>query len=310
MQFCYLIRTHQEPAQIRRLVGAILRTTRAGWVLLLHDRGGCSLQREHWLQGDTRIVVMTTRVAVRRGEFSALATYLEALAALRSAARGYDWLIHLSGQDYPLRPLHAVEADLERAPWDAFLDFWETQGPANRWQPRQAVDRYHYQYRRLPEWIAPALRALKWTHSLQPFFRVHTTYGANLGIRAGKLPFGPALRLMGGSEWHYLRRGCVDYLLGYCESHPELIAHYRRTVAPDESLVPTVLCNAPRLRVCPDNRRYIDWRGCVDGRPRVLTLADLPALSGGKYDFARKFDARVDARILDALDERLSAVVP
>jgi hypothetical protein len=38
--------------------------------------------------------------------------------------------------------------------------------------------------------------------------------------------------------------------------------------------------------------------------PRLLTLADLPALQGTEAPFARKFDADEDGAVLDALEAR------
>jgi len=44
--------------------------------------------------------------------------------------------------------------------------------------------------------------------------------------------------------------------------------------------------------------------GSRDGRPRVLTLADGPALAAGGYHFARKLDPE-DPALADWLDARL-----
>jgi hypothetical protein len=85
-----------------------------------------------------------------------------------------------------------------------------------------------------------------------------------------------------------------------------LARYFARTVCPDEAFAQTVLVNDPRFRLANDNLRYLDVRGSRNGRPRVLTMADAPALAAGGYCFARKLDPAVDPGLLDWLDERLA----
>ncbi len=305
MQFVYLIMTHQNPAQISRLVHAVLSTSRDGWVLLLHDRKGCSLQAMPW-RHDPRVSVVASPVDVVRGEFSQVEAYLHALKFLQTAPRPWDWMVCLSGQDYPVRPTRETEEFLASAPYAAFLHYWPVGGAGDVWRPRQGRIRYHYRYYALPGWAAPLLRLMKWTHSLQGLWRVFLTYAPKIGVRVRRLPFGDDLRLHGGFAWHYLRRECVDYIIDFCRRRPDVVEHYRHCIAPDESFVPTVLANAAAIRICNDNRRYVDWSESQDGRPRVLTSRDLPAMCREAYDFARKFDPQVDAAVLDALDRRIA----
>jgi hypothetical protein len=76
---------------------------------------------------------------------------------------------------------------------------------------------------------------------------------------------------------------------------------------PDESFFQTILINS-RLadRIVNDDLRYIDWS---EGRasPRILTSDDLDSLLASGDLFARKFDARVDERVLDMLDASIEA---
>jgi hypothetical protein len=306
MSVCYLVRTHRNPAQIQRLITRLLQGSRDGFIVIMHDRDGCVLDLEPSLLRGGRLEVLRTNEGVYRGEFSMFAAYLQAIRWLEGSGRSYEWLVHLSGQDYPLRSILEIERDLEAAPYDAFVDCWRVGGPDDRWRRHQGPMRYHYHYRRFPDWMRPVLRALKWTHSIQRSFRVFLTYGAHFGRRCRSLPFGEQLPLMGCSDWHNLRRKCVQYVLAWMGEHPEVLEHYRLCISPEESFIATVLCNAPHLRICRDNRRYIDWRDPIDAHPRTLTMEDLGALTSGRHDFARKFDIDVDANVLDALDRRIA----
>lgn len=306
MEFCHLIMTHRDPPQIARLVRAILSTSTNSWVLLLHDRKGCRLEDEPWLQ-DPRIVFLRSSVDVSRAEFSMVESFLLGLEYLMKCGRAWEWIVYLSGQDYPVRPVSMTEADLEQSEFDAYLSLWQVGGREDPWRPQQGRIRYHYRYRKLPAGMRPILRALKWTHSLQSWFRVFTTYGAHVGFRSRDIPFGPQLRLFGGSQWGYLRRSAVKYLLEFCRERADVVNHYRATISPDESLVVTVLGNASGLKVSFKNRRFAEFpRNSPAGHPRIVTVEDYPELCSGRYDFARKFDPAVDSRILDLLDARIA----
>src|SRR5262249_54960763 len=92
--------------------------------------------------------------------------------------------------------------------------------------------------------------------------------------------------------------------------HPDVEAHYRRTIAPDESFFQTVLVNSGRFDLVNDDLRYIDYSRAYRGVPRTLTAADMPLLSSGRYHFARKFDLSVDRDVLDRIDREILGEEP
>jgi hypothetical protein len=165
--------------------------------------------------------------------------------------------------------------------------------------------RYHYQYTDVPR-AAVALRFLRRLNGLQPWWHVHRTYGPRLGRRAAWTPFRPDFLPYWGSQWTTLRRECAESVAEASRGAKALVEYFARTVCPDESFAQTVLVNDSRFRLCNDNLRFVDVRGSRDGHPRILRLADGPALLGGGYSFARKFDIAVDETILDWLDARLT----
>ena len=96
-------------------------------------------------------------------------------------------------------------------------------------------------------------------------------------------------------------------MLKFAEAHPRLASHYRRSLfAPSESYYQTILRNLPSLNLCTNNSlRLIRWTHPKTGHPDVLTSEDFEWMVNSGRHFARKIDQRVDARLLDLLDERL-----
>lgn len=304
MRVCYLIQAHREPRQIARLARTLGRGSGGALILIVHDDTGCAVDPAA-MRGDAETHCLPVRGPIRRGYLSLLKPWLDGVAWLRARGVDYDWLVYLSGQDYPTLPLARSEAALAAAECDGFLRWWPALGPdfPGR-RRRQGHRRYYFRYADAPGWSMPMLRAVHAINGWQGLVHLHLVYGARVGVRARRTPFDDGRICYAGWQWTTLRRHAAERVLEVVESDHALIDHYRRTVCPDESLVQTILVNGSGLRLVNDNLRYADT-GARDGRARVLGIADLPEITRGAYHFARKFDLAVCPRVLDLLDERL-----
>jgi hypothetical protein len=302
MRVCYFIQNHLPPAQVCRLVGTLRRARPDAFVLVCHDAfaGHCPAAA---LRRALEAPVLETREPARRGYFSLLAPYFDAVEWLAAHGVAYDWLAYLSAQDYPTRPLASFEAKLAASGCDGYLRFWNAFDAVNPWGRRhQGRRRYAYQYADAPRWTEPALRLLRAANGLQSLLHVHLVYGPRIGLHAKRTPFGPGLACYAGTQWTTLRRAAAEYVTAEVRADGPLVRWFRRTVCPDEAVVQTLLSTSNRFRLVDDDLRYADVAGSRNGRPRTLTAEDLPRITAGPYYFARKFDLEHDARVLDLLD--------
>jgi hypothetical protein len=308
MRVCYLIQTHRDPRQIARLVKTLRRMSPSAVLLVAHDETGCALDGGALGAGSLEVRRIRVPGPIRRGYLSALDPYFQGIEWLRREKVEYDWLVYLSGQDYPVQPLAASEAMLAAADCDGFLRHWPALGSSGPWRRRrQGLFRYYFRYRDAPRGVVPLLRLLRTMNGVQSLVHVHLSYGPRVGVRVRRTPFTSGRICYAGWQWTTLRRACADYVWEAVLRERELVDHYRRTICPDESLVQTILVGSGRFRLADDNLRYADASGGKDGRPRLLGGADIDLVTSGAYHFARKFDLEHDARALDLLDERLSA---
>ncbi len=274
----YVILSYGAPDVLARLV----RTLRAGspdaTIAVHHDGRRCPAPP---LPGAQLIVPARP---VEWGHGSQLAAVLRCLrwALARS---DFDWLVLLSGQDYPVRPVPAIEAALADA--DAFIE----SAPVEPLRLRRSgvgefARRYHYRWARVPERLAArAARA-------DPLVQVRRLpSGTYAGLPA------PQRGVHHGSDWFTLSRRAVEAVAAAPGER-----RFERTIIPTEAFVHTALARRPDLRLDPDNRRYAPFARPDDPRPRVLGLADLDAALASGADFARKF---ADAAVLDEIDRRV-----
>ena len=305
MRVCYLIQSHREPRQIARLAATLRRHSPRCLVVVAHDESASRLDRDAF-GGDPGIRYLGIPGPVRRGYLSMLDPWFGAVRWLEAEGEAYEWLVYLSGQDYPTMSLAESESRLAAAECDGFLRWWPALGGDGPWRRRnQGRRRYFYQYRDVApgwRWLLPAARRLNGWQSL---FHVHLSYGPRFGRRATRTPFGEGRVCYAGWQWTTLRRQCAEYVAAQAAREPDLLGYYANTICPDESLVQTLLVNAGRFRLVNDNLRFASTGERRDGRAAELGVEDLPMLLAGGYHFARKFDAARDPRVLDLLDERL-----
>lgn len=309
MTVCYYVQSHRDPEQIYRLVRTLRRGSPRAPIVVWHDYAQCDLDPAPLLELGS-VHLLRPASPQNRGDFSCqTAPYLAVIDWLEGQGIAYDWLVNLTAQDYPVQPVTAIEAFLDNARCDGFLRFWDVMSSASPWSQRKARNRYWYRYRRLPLAAGLWLRIFRLCTRFLPL-HFYLDYGPLLGVRTFDSPFGDRFRCHGGWAFFSLRRQAAIYFRDFLAEHPEVLRHYQATVAPEESIVQTVLVNSGRFQLINDDLRYIDYTRAHKGAPRTLTTADLPLLAGGRFHFARKFDLGVDCEVLDRIDRELLAVAP
>lgn len=300
MAIVYLIQSHDAPDQLRRLVEHLRAPAGDRRIVVVHDGSHHALTRAD-LPAEADVTLLPRREPVRRGEFSCLEPWLDGAAWCLDKGLPFDWLVYLSGRDYPVRPVAEIERSLAATPEDGLLRHWAFDAPDNPWGSRRTHRRYDFRYRRLPDGLRTPLKLARPLLHLAGR-ELSLTYGVHLGTPARPPLFGPGFRGWGGLQWHSLRRAAVEYVVELTRTRPEIVQAFRQTLVPDEAYVQTVLLNAGRFTFRNDSRRYADTQERPGGHCRTLTEADFDELTSGKYDFARKFDPVESAGLLARLE--------
>jgi hypothetical protein len=293
----YLVVSHRNPEQVLRLVAA-LREGPSSEVVVRHDD-----RRSHLPQAEVEDLgahLLDDGIEVDWGSFSYLRMLLAALEWMLERLDP-DWLLVLSGQDYPIRPLAEVEAFLEAAAEDAFLGSAWQLDTTSRPGPRREEFflRYAYRHYAVPRSTPRppnAVRRLLYARDLPGGL------GRRLGVRRVRLPFGPGLRCYVSTDWLTLSRRAAVAVTEHARDEPGLMRFWRRTIIPSEAFFATALLNDPALHIARWDRRFVLFPGPEAPHPEVLRHRDLDRLLASDAYFARKFDATVDGEVLDELD--------
>ena len=290
MKLGFILLVHRDPDQVVRLLDRLDDADSTFVVHVGRARPDIYETLRERLAGRPNISFLPRR-RVRWGSWAIAASLLSGLEALGEVAPDVDYVLNLSGQDYPLKSPAAMRAQLASQPGRSYLDHFavpvaDGAGSLDWSRQRGGLDRieyWHYHtYRRrirLPSPLLPLPRAPR------------------------RFPEG--LRPYGGQGWWCLSRDVVDYVTDFLRRRPDVVRFFRRADVPDELLFHTVVLNSPlRETVVNDDLRHVVWKPGVS-HPEVLTSADFPAFVGGGDLFARKFDVRVDAEVLDRIDREL-----
>ena len=294
----YFVQSHRQPAQVLRLLTLLRDGSPDAALVVGHCPRGEALDEE-------RLSVLGAHHfrharPARRGYWSLLEPYLDAVALLAARGEDYDWLVYLSGACFPLQPLSAIEAELAASRADGFLS-WRPIDDPSFGRRRQGTLRYGYRYRDLPR-LRPLLQLLRSLNGVQPWLHVQLTYGPRLGVRAPRERMLGGRRLLRGSQWTTVRRACAERLLGVTREEPALVRFFAESICPDEAFAQTVLAGKPGFTLVNEDRRFVDGGRRRDGHPETLTREDLPRLLASRCHFARKVDPDVDPTLIDLLE--------
>jgi hypothetical protein len=319
MRVAYLVMNHRPAEQLCRLLKSLRRQQPDSPIVVHHDRFSATLDRA-LLDEIGGVVIRTSDHPIDWGAYSLLEAHWRTLAWMLTELQ-WDWVITLSGQDYPIKPLGNLEAMLSSTSADAFFEaepIDQIEDPTLR---AEKEHRYLYHYRQFPSLGLQGMlpdaaqrrlrRAARFTadafNRAQPFayiYKFPELLPYRIGTRARETPFSASFRCWQGSPWFTLNARAAETIIRYLRDHPSYSSYFRRVVIADEAATATIVCNDPLLNVELRNLHHISWSNYRSGHPDVLRIDHLDSLLRSDKFFARKFDIAVDELILDRLDER------
>lgn len=288
----YLILAHCNPGQLKKLL-SLLDDPRNDIFVHIDRKADFGPEALARCCSHSAVHSVEPRIAVHWGGVSIMRAEL---ALLEAALPGHYAFYHLlSGMDLPIKTQDEIHAFFEEHPGKEFLNYWQFK-PTTK-------NRFRY-FTLFPEGAG----------SFLPNLANNIAKGLQmlLGIRINR-----GIDFRFASQWFSITHACAEYVLSQKEWLEKV---FRHTNTPDEVFLATVIWNSPfreRLKDAGEhiqnqdihntaNMRFIDWtRGESIRHPWVFREEDWDLLMREPHLWARKFDERVDSRIIDRLFRQL-----
>ena len=270
MTIAYFIMVHHKFAQFCWLFDAIYTKEN---IFLVHvdqkANDGFYEKVKSYIEGLPNVSFLPRRAATLCG-WSLVNVELEAIKVLLDSDVKWQYLVNVSGQDYPIKPIGFIKAKLG-AEWPKnFIGAW----PFSKIQELEPHDPH-----------------LKRILAFEMFGRLVQT--------RMRLPFPTSVDIKyKGSAWHMLTRDFCQWLL--TDPMPRRIQRLLKyTWCPEELFFQASIMNSPYRDLRADDfGREIIWPPSNSVHPKILRMEDYERLSASPALFARKFDDSVDRQVL------------
>ncbi|MDT0688611.1 beta-1,6-N-acetylglucosaminyltransferase [Salegentibacter sp. F188] len=272
MKIAYLITAFGNYHHLRRLLKALSDETKPSFYLHIDKKSPLPENLN-----DIENLFFIKRRKVWWGGWS----HLDAILSLMKEASksSFDYYVLLSGADYPIRPNSFLYKKLqEGGEYINIIEGFQSHKPEKR------IKYYYFDcFDRRDLYSYKTKLFLTLENSMRKVF-----------IKK-KYPFD---KIYHGSTWWALSHFSVQYILKVIESNSLLIRFFKTSWCPEESLIPTILGNAPLNLKFKNNLTYTDWN-CYPP-PAIINKNHLDLFSKehsftsvyGNYHpfFARKFN--------------------
>lgn len=277
MKIAYLILAHTNPRHVRRMVET-LSCEDSSFFIHIDNKIDIGLFSE--IRG-ANVYFLKDRLTIFWAEYSLVEATLRLIQAALNSAPAPDYLVLLSGSDFPLRSKEYIHRYFEEHRGDECIGIVEI--PSREGGIRLS----HINVLRIP--------------ASQPVLRFCVRVLAKLGL--ARLDYRKELRRMvpyGGSQWWALSRDACRYVVDFARDNPDICRFFAKTAAPDETFFHTILGNSELRSRIRRNVMYEDWRpgsphpapieeGHVDNFRRADKVMAADVFGTGELLFARKF---------------------
>lgn len=275
MKIAHLILTHKNPQQLERLVNALQHE---GFDFFIHVDAKTPIEPFLYLKQRKDVFFIQNRTKIYWAGFGTIQATLNGFEEILPL--NYDYVNVISGQDFPVKPAHAIYNYFRERKGKEFITCEEID--SEHWNVGPRVRNYH-----LINWRIPGK------------FKLEKILNKILPPR--KFPVNH--HWVGRANWFTLSTAAIRYALDFLRENPKVIRYYKYCWGADEFIFSTILYNSHFKERIVDNVVYVDWTGPKLGHPKMLGSEDFDKLIQSDKLFARKMDMDTDGALFDLLEK-------
>lgn len=292
MKKAYIIIAHKNPKQLYRLIS---RLNDGISNFFIHIDKRVEISEFEICLDFGEIVQFIDRLDSKWGGWGVVQATINALKLIKNSSAKFERIFLISGQDYPIKSNEYINDFLLKSPYAVFMDYFPIPnhekwpgGDRGGWY---RVDKYYIGLKWYEFFVSKSLNLLS---TYIPFLR-------------RKIPFG--MKPYTGSQWWSIDMYALDYILDYDAKNPKYRTFHQFTFVPDELFFHMIIANSTDERLLKsvenNNKRLMIWEKPNSAHPNTLGKSDLDTILSSDHLFARKFDEKSDADILDLIDTNI-----
>lgn len=277
MQIAFIILAYKNPAQIRILIEHLIHPNHQFFIHIDKNIDIKPFKAE--LDDYTQHVSWVKRETSYWGSYQSVKALLNGLRLASEFKKiNFDYFIHLSGQDFPLKSTEFIQRILRQHTPVNFINLIPF--PIKDWQ-NGGVDRI-----RQVKFFLKGRRIILHPNLKNKFLR--------LAFQIVSIPLeaiDSRKRFYGGEFYFMLHRSGVNRLFENINKYPVFFNRLKFVTLPEEILIPTILMadtDAIGEIFRDDSFRFIDWVPNRKG-PKEMAEDEISKHLGSPYLFGRKF---------------------
>jgi hypothetical protein len=275
----FLILVHANSGQLKRLIDKVGADNSIIY-LQVDLKTDISLFEEY--HHYSNVIFIKHRIKIAWGGYSQVQGMVNSFKEIIPSLQDDQYVSVISGQDYPIMRNEEMNNFLSNHQGKAFMEYYLIH---EEWKAGvKRLERYDFSDFNFPGMATLEIKMNAWLPKRKP---------------------PKELIYVGKSSWFTITVEHIKYIVDFLEKNHAIKKYFKLTWGSDELVFQTILYNSKyKEQMVNNNLRYIDWSQ-GKARPKVLDISDAENLrKSGKF-FARKFDEKVDSKILDWIDANL-----
>ncbi len=207
IRIAYIILAHKLPEQLVRLVRRLNTATTSFLVHFDKKADAESYRRMTEPLSRYENVHFLDRHARYYGDYNHVKATLEGIQKLSALGIQYDYVVLLTGQDYPIKSNSQIQRALQESGGQSFLEYFSLPNEEHWETGNGGLDRVYYWHLHWRGWEFAFLKKNRYLEPMPDWL-----WSALSAIFPIKRDFPWDFKLFGGSAYWCLARDCVEYI--------------------------------------------------------------------------------------------------
>lgn len=294
VKIAFCITAYKDAVQLNLFLQQLMEYE--GSYAYIHVDAKSSMNRDE-IMTNKRIQLLDNSIVVSWGDISQVEAARRLFSEALKGDHSFSYVSLHTESDLVVRPLRDLVAILNLGTYEVYGTAQPL--PLKQWARNGGgFERIALKY---PQFLRKKVSA---RHPIRYIRSIYQRSFAMGLIKGSKIP--KDIVFYGGSDWFTISANVARMALPYMTKGSEFRNIFESSLIGTEILFPTLFnMLVDRSKVCnDDNLRYIDWTDSNKkevGAPRTLIIDDLDVIRRSGKFFARKFDYKKDAAIIDAV---------